>query len=1847
MVLPNDENQEKELPSVLDPESPAAREMKELEKTTPQPEPEVSPWVISPPPTVPKRELEKAPAPVENVPLDFTAEMQRQGLLPFNWPRGVSVFQDVDLALSNLPAQKQEMLVRELLQFLPENERRSFLQDVQGVTGGQIIPLSDEEWRLAHVRPTKKWYEKALGRVSSFTEKPVVAQVMDALQWPSDRMEPVLGSLLYPTWSRRWWWDAPDGYSVWEHSTLYYDILGTALQHSDFSGTLVKEVDAAMLRGEEWYNDPFEGIDWENVPAQKRQALQEELVSKYGAPGIYQQFQNVWMDAIYKGFLDPLWLVGGSGFLVKPLRGIPVLGRSATWGKIIDVAEFGVIGGGKAPFKLSDAKTLAKMPLIGRGVRLLKGIGVHRGDVVIGEALGDATAYVDRANRASKVGKPSGFVARLFKLSPEASSDEMIRNAHNLLQQTITDPRVAPKDMEVMLDAIRTGDLSKAPAYLPVKFMTNEDAAKLGEVLRLQKVRGNQLKSTAKTILTPDEFDLRMEAALDEGPKAARKFQQNFSRGREAWQLEFMDDAQSLLSPAIAASWGHVPGGAVQSFFGWNKRILSATLLDTPGFAQLNTMYNTTSSFIAHGFRMFQKGLLKGPIKKFMREYDIAMPVIDVGSGDSHLARQLGTARFAGKRLGPQARPSKMSWILPFVGMASWTDAMVRLKSFQIGVLRTFRHNWHNIMTPIPNEVARAVPEDTLTHLRALGDSAAEPGYLARLDVMEEMIDAGRSVTTTATLRDEWIDTFARIGGKAPTGRVRRLVQERFDQLGLTDALDEVLHGAGSVEDLARRTDEVRVSILSDIDDLRQTQHLEPISHLGPAPAEDLAELTARRREIKNLIQEGTVTDPQEVARLEDEFVDVDRRMREARAAMGTPGENLYSINVADDKLGKARVEMTDLWLQSHGFESGVARSRLNEYLAATRRMYGALSEDRQRIFAAANAGEAGVDAMWEGYRVKRLQELTDNLAALERLIGEHNPSLLPSFRVIRDIRLDTMSAKDRALRLAFEAGEDIRYEVMGPTRTRIDQWITQEIRTERGLMGLAPKPREFNAGMYDSVPVMGEAMTGELQWAREFINWAEPKMVQMFTSPPTGLSPEARAATKELLNLWRGDYKDLQLTAVKVGRALTDHLWYDYSKMYGADKIIQWIMPYHFWPTRTMWLWGQRTLANPGAMASIAKAYDLMEEMTSELPRRMQGDFELPIPLIGDKLGEMYGPATKMFWNPTHMMFPTMQWSEDFRSEERQGTLAGRLLDYWGTVGPGVHPFVPIGGSLVGLLERESWVNRNYPRSLPFGIPGTTAQMAIAAFLNGADVDLPEWITDDDMSQLIGGSGLPLNKLQRVLGVPPDKWDTYRIDRSLAGVFLEESKGMTSAEAKVLLRDFLEAADTKSGPYWEKARQLASTEAGIRYLSGWAFISVQIYPEGEQLMRALDPIYRMYAARGQLEEFYERWPEYQLRRVALAGVEGEEGRTEEIHKSLFWYDLSEAMEEREKDLEPVYAALDAIQEKEEFYNSKVGRHYRSMYEQEQYQVINKWQDEINQIYARYEDVDKTPSAQHDPYTRALMSLRGDYYDIRLEDFLPKGKTRETATEEEVLKADELYQQAREDFVLALPSSRVKPELKFGMAVEHYKLSILGGAAVDALAREGKGGDISRVIEQRTADQLALMSTAKSMVSRYDFELFLNRGKTPPSAVKESYQQASNEMKRYMAMADLNIPTKAKKELRTSYWETHPLLERFYGNEPVGFTTAEAAAAYARLDEIRAEYYSRDGVAQLNYIYSVLDEFNELLDKLGLPVVTLQQLNIGDERRWDLAIPGVGFPPAEQLEYSIEKRYSDASLTNQ
>jgi len=1801
------------------------REWEELNAGVPAP----STPTYEPPSTLSEEALARAPEPVDAAPLDFTRRMKDMNVLPENWPEGVSVFQDMDLAMSSLSPNKQEVLSRELLRFLPETERYRTLHEIESASGGRIMPLSEEEWKMLTPKPKKNFLETSIGLLKDHGGGTIFGTVMDAMQYPSDRFEQIAGAAEYPLWSGRWWWDVPDGYSLWEVSSLWYDTLGRGVQANDYSGKVVKDVFGAMERGEDWNND-----DPEN-------------------PGIMQKYKCDWADAVGKIVLDPLWLVGGAGFIAAPLKKVPMLA------KVGRLAEFGLIGGGEAPFNLYKSAKFsqaAKLPIGGRVLRMGRFLlGPEPAGERAAEKAANATMdAISRGTRYINSDKKPGFFARLFKLTPESEANTLYRKAFTTMVITSDDAKVTPKDMELFFDAIRTGDTSKLAAYMPKALAQNETAARLAEVMELHGIKGSTLNTTRKTILDPAKYDALMDEAVAKGGptgKAAKTVVYKFSRGTDAWRHEFLNEANDHIFKSIQATYNINESDAISKLYGWNKRLLSATTLNTPSFVMLNGGNNFATMFFDHGFGIFRGGLRKSTVVEHLKNMDISDAVVTANAGDSSLGRLVGVEERVLKpgAAGAITRPSKFRLFVPFVSAATWLDGFARLKAFQVGVVRTYRHNWHGIAKPIPDALLKGLPTEMADSLYALYESSPEAGFPRMLEEAISKIKSDAPVVHVGVLREQWLRDMEKASGQKFTPEVRRLLKERFDQSGIITFMQDAMK-ATDADELSRNIDNIRVALQEDTDSVRKMQHLEPLGNVQDVEpiAEDAAVLTARRREIKDLVQTGAVTDPDEVARLEQEFADLDGRLRAARTAKGTTGTNLYEIGIADDELGKSRVDMTERWFNAHG----VTGPGADAYIDQTRGMYMLLEGERSRIFAAHQAGERGIDKMWREYRKMRTLTTENNLKALGNLLAETNPDLLPSFRIMRDMRMNSLKGRDAALQAAFEAGEDIRYydraELLGPTRQRINEWVTKEIYTERDIMGLSPRVTEYNMGMYDGVPVAAEAITGENSWATEFLNWAEPKMLTMWTTPPAGIPGPLKATALGWLDELSGNFKELKMTAANVGRAMADSTMLDYNRQYGADKLLQWIMPYEFWPTRSMWRWAERTIANPGAVASLALSYEMMTEMTADLPQRFEGKFQIPVPFLGDLMKSQYGAATQIFFNPIPMMFPTMQWSQDWSMEGRQGTVAGRVLDFMSSNGPSVHPFVPMAGAAVGLLDREDWLNRNWPRALPFGIPGTTAQMGIMAFLNGADIELPSWLSDDDMGQLIGGSGLPLNKLQKVLGIPDDSWDTYRIDRMLSTVFIKHSEGMTDpVERKKLVRQFQEEADMKAGPLWDEARALASSEAGIRWLSSWAFSPITIYPEGEQMMRAMDPLYRDAAARGTLEEFYDRYPEYQIRRIASASYGGPEEREKELHQSMFWYDLGDAMDARDRELKSVNEAMEAIAQKEEFYNSKVGRTYRDLFEQEQQQVIQKYQGEINQVYARYSDVDMTPSATHPPMTRALMSLRNSYYDISLENYLPKGVLLADATPEQVAVAQEAYKKAQQDFLLDLPPGRQSATRQFSMAVQHYAHSFEASYQLNVASREGRTADIPKIIEQRDKAQQDLLGGALNLVSRYEFNLFLNRGKTPPSAVEELYAQSGREMEQYTAIGDLtNVPTKMKKALQADWWDTHPLLQRFFGNEPSGFTTSQAAAAYGRLMAIRTEYYLRDGAARLDYIYSVLDEFNSILDTLGLPVVTLEQLKIGaDERQWDLAIPGIGFAPAEKLEYSISQRYSDKALS--
>jgi hypothetical protein len=627
-----------------------------------------------------------------------------------------------------------------------------------------------------------------------------------------------------------------------------------------------------------------------------------------------------------------------------------------------------------------------------------------------------------------------------------------------------------------------------------------------------------------------------------------------------------------------------------------------------------------------------------------------------------------------------------------------------------------------------------------------------------------------------------------------------------------------------------------------------------------------------------------------------------------------------------------------------------------------------------------------------------------------------------------------------------------------------------------------------------------------------------------------------------------------------------------------------------------------------------------------------MKGNFRVPVPWLGDKV---FGQSADMFFDPLSIMFPAMAWSDDFSFESRQGTTAGRILDWFSNNGPGVSPFVPIIGAKLGLLDEEEWLSRTWPRSLPLGLPGQPAQMGIIAWLEGDErINIDSFLNEDEQARLLKGSGLPLAAIQRTLGMDDDQVDRYRVDRAMVDMILVELESITDQDERdELVSDYLHAMDDPASPLWKKARDFASKEYGLRSLTSWLVMPGMLYPESRYKNNLLTEARKQYAENDQLDEFYERYPEYQLRQVAVRNFDSIEERDKALHRALFNLDMGEAQAAHAISQSEYNLIMKELNNDPEFFTSKTGRMYYDIIKEEYGSRVREDQKLIDQIWGTYGYALDTPSYQRNPRERALFIMSEEYWDIDMEDFLPSGKTTDTASDEEIFAALERMGDARDEFVNKLPARRQDGNAWFKENVRYYALGASAKQKSSELADENKWDERDKLWERTRAEQDDITDHVRSMISRSEFLSWLDRNKEPPSELQALWSEATEQMSVYKAMGpnELNWP----KEVRRQYWNENPLLQMFFGNEPSPWDTAlpmETWELYARLMDIRTHYYDKPGFRQLDYLSTVSDELNDILVALNLPPVEVDRTPNG---KWDLRMPGIGIPTLEEFEYTL------------
>lgn len=639
-------------------------------------------------------------------------------------------------------------------------------------------------------------------------------------------------------------------------------------------------------------------------------------------------------------------------------------------------------------------------------------------------------------------------------------------------------------------------------------------------------------------------------------------------------------------------------------------------------------------------------------------------------------------------------------------------------------------------------------------------------------------------------------------------------------------------------------------------------------------------------------------------------------------------------------------------------------------------------------------------------------------------------------------------------------------------------------------------------------------------------------------------LTPEQSRHILSQLDTLEEDAALARSFALRAGRMMADHALLNYDRKYGADDILKYILPYHFWPSRMAHRYMRAGLTRPGAAGAFGVLVKGQYEITEDMPERFKGKVGIPVPFMPDWMGG------GVYFDPIKMLFPFSQGIEPNLDNEE--SLVGRVDAWMSSVGAGAAPWITMPLQMTGAMgERDQWI-RYQMQGLPFGLPGTPAQQAITHFLMGDTPDTYDGeLTPEDIRTLTLGDAFPEPRLREILGIPPgDQWDFYRVLRMLANM---------AGDGTITAEQGLRAMKERSGAVWDEAKSRASTEAGLRNLSSWAAgLNLTIYPKGEEIQTGLEMIFR--AARdadrkggsdGNLSTFFDSFPEYQVRQVQKSWYRGQPEMDSELDTNLYYIDLNQVQEQYDPEID-YYQKLKEATPKGQ--RKEVSNRLEYLYE-----AKNK---AIKNIKLRYAKRKLTPSMYANPYDRALALLREQFYNIEADSI------------EARLGGQSL-------FVSKLAGS--------GMGESYYDFGKQADAIIEeydakiAAASNTEKDDLYRLRSQAIE---SLTSKAMMNISPQDFMAYIDKRKREPSEDEAKRQQASDALRTFFH---------APPEARSAVLAKYPMLQTVYGANPTESLAGALDQWWANYDRLQPNSVARD-----DYVQSTAPKLNAIRAALGM-----------------------------------------------
>ena len=1487
-------------------------------------------------------------------------------------------------------------------------------------------------------------------------------------------------------------------------------------------------------------------------------------------------------DMVFKVMLDPLWLVGGLGIAAHSAE------AAAKTPGVLRLIKHGLIGGEGAIVKLSRGKNfrlLTELPFgLGRAFRIGSNvIGIPPLEREIGHSTEQYYRLLREAVKTQKAGGAAGLAARLgFRQSRQTQATFAFQAAHLAYSMPLeVASNVTPREFIAVLDAIAHGVPEEMPARLG-QIARQEDVVAMGAAVfeRMGLKNATDVRAVAKFVKEAAET----VGALDD----------------VALTKQLTLEAFNELIPRTQRTAGEMFGTDLSAptakLFAAMRYGLNVTLLNRPGFVAINVLENFAKVLWDDpraGMRFLAGGFIPNRALKLSEK---------MGLGKEFVARLVGDASTLGAETGVVVGMRKGTKTHPFTVLKNITEGFVwvtanvdyggRISSFFSAVEKSIHFN-----------ARRVIPRPSTRVLDSLGPTRTDTIYATAIEAaltgdesflaLRTAIQEGLPFTSVTPVYRNWL----KAQGWADDA-VDAFIADGSEFVGSFDGILRVV----TPDEFQRGADGMQGELINRIHQGRDALMLEPVGRVRVGGAlGEAANFEAMARERSKTI--------------------VDDISRFFRANFVPNRKILHGVRKATDEITVLR---ENVW-------EHVGRKRAAP--VATRKAMDAYEKASRRL----------------------LVQMDDEVI---RLLRESRPEIIPAWEQISGNLFETEAEINRVLREAIGAAIDAPLTLGGAMETWDDAFtnfyriINTELRFRKNIMGVVPRSifRETRRSAMDTPSWFDGKTLQEMEQLR-FLQEQATTLTELFENPIkhgdfATFTNEARAELLGWLDEIEPAISDLRAGGLITGRSMANFTMLNYDRHWGFEDPLRWGFPYITWPTRTMHRWSVRFLNAPGRAASLAQLRQMQEDMNVDLPQRLRNNWRVPIPGVGqDILARVMGVEKEniddaVYFDPIRTMLSPFQFAQEFDSPDKRSTPLGALLDYTGGLGPSLNPLIPRALALTGVgLDRDAWTNDMWFRSTPIPLIGSGAIVGLRAIFGDS-------VTDEKYSDILLGRELtPDHVFKSVFNISNAKYDPWRIRRAAGSLLNQENEairermkedGASREEIKLALEtnttEWEKNILDTSGPKWERARKFASTEFGVRNLSSWAFgIPVSAYAEGEKMQQGLDAIQDSAVINGRAVEFYEAYPEYTVWSAARAGI-GDDPIEEKrkLSTDAFYFDQGRMREFWQPKVDELDATLAKMEADEEFLRTEHGRFQLSIVRDDFKAAKKAMRDELNALEAAYPFADLRPSLKRLPGDRARTILTDLYFDILGNDF-------DLKDEGEI----HIEQQAAINrFQNALRVEQRPAEWWFNFEVKYLVTDIAFERDIGAhyAAKDYDKG--SQLRKERELALEELTDEAAHNVTWAEFQRYLDRNRRPPSAVYAAYLQGKEEFSTYLAILNegTGLSERERKSAAGIYRDAHPLIDRFYGTErEITLIDVEASA---RMNEMRSVYYDLepDTEAQMNYLYRILDEYNEMAERLGLPPVTLQDWMPDFDERDDLYLPGT-MPPAQFLDELLQGRY--------